>query len=299
MVKVRVPATSANLGPGFDCLGVALSLDALYTFEETEAGFTALDFPAAFSNSDNLIYRAYLHALEVFGMQTHGLTIRAESVFPAGRGLGSSATCVVSGILAAAVLRGIDLSKEELFSLATQMEGHPDNAAAAVYGGLRVSILEGERALSLPSAVHPDIRFMALIPDFDLPTHKARAALPSMVSMADAVYNLSRASFLLKALESGDSEAIRASCRDRLHQTQRFKLIPGGQALSDRMMELGADACFLSGAGPSLMCLYRDPAFLEKANRALLEGQSHFEALPLLLNKSGACIERTETIWTK
>ena len=292
MVEIRVPATTANLGPGFDCLGMAVSLFARFLFKETEEGFKTIGFPPEFEEEDNLVYQAYLMALKAFGLKPGGLHITAQSQIPVGRGLGSSAACAVAGILAAAELRGVPLSREDLFNMASGMEGHPDNAAPAVYGGLRVSIMEKERALSLPCAVHRDIKLLALVPDFELPTKKARAALPSMVSMADAVYNVSRAAYLLKALEFGDSGAIRASCGDRLHQARRFKMIPGGRELSSQMLQLGADACFISGAGPTLMCLYRDPAFLEKAILALREGHSRFSALPLLVSPDGARAER-------
>ncbi len=296
MVTVRVPATAANLGPGFDCLGAALDLYARFEFEETVRGFSVTGCDAQYAGPDNLVYRAYVKTLERFGQASRGLRLHIVSDIPPARGLGSSAACIVGGILGAQALRNLPLSPDEVFSLAADMEGHPDNAAAAVFGGLRVSITDGGKPLSLPAPVQADLRLLALVPDFYLETKTARRALPEIVSRVDAVYNLSRTAFLLKALETGGGESIRAACRDKLHQPYRFPLIQGGEALAERMEVLGALACFISGSGPSLMCLYRDPGFPAIAGKVIRTGFPRFQALLLKFNPQGAVIERTGTL---
>jgi len=291
-----VPATTANLGPGFDCLGAALDLFARFSFQETDRGLVITGCDAQFADADNLVYRAFLKALERCGERPRGLRLHIASDIPASRGLGSSAACIVGGILGARALRNLPLSPDEVFSLAADLEGHPDNAAAAVFGGLRVSMTDGGKPLSLPSPVQADLRLLGLVPDYRLETKTARRALPEMVSRADAVYNLSHTAFLLKALETGGGEALRLACRDRLHQPYRFPLIEGGEALAERMETLGALACFISGSGPSMMCLYRDPGFPAIAGDAVRSGFPRFQVLPLKFCPQGAVIERTGTL---
>ena len=288
MVSVRVPATSANLGSGFDCLGLALDLYARFDFELLPRGLEITGCREEESREDNLVYRAYVHTLTSFGLDAPGLRLRIDSDIPLSRGLGSSAACVAGGILGAAALHGLKLSNEETLKLAAELEGHPDNAAPAIYGGLRVSLMEDGRALSLPCAVHPGLRFLAMVPDFELRTADARAALPQSVPLKDAVYNLSRTAFLLKALEAGDPELIRLAMRDRLHQDARFRLIPGAVALKERMEQAGAAACCLSGAGPTMLCLYTGDDFLNRAMDAARTEFPRFDPRPLTLCREGA-----------
>ncbi len=290
MVSVRVPATSANLGPGFDCLGLALDLYARFDFELMPRGLEITGCREEDAGEDNLVYLAYIHTLRFFGLDALGLRLHIDSDIPLSRGLGSSAACVAGGILGAAALHGLKLSNEETLKLAAELEGHPDNAAPAIYGGLRVSLMEDGRALSLPCAVHPGLRFLALVPDFELRTADARAALPQSVPLKDAVYNLSHTAFLLKALEAGDPELIRLAARDRLHQDARFKLIPGAAALKERMEQVGAAACCLSGAGPTMLCLYTGDDFLIKAMEAARTEFPRFDPRPLNLCGEGAVV---------
>ena len=288
MVSVRVPATSANLGPGFDCLGLALDLYARFDLELLPLGLEITGCREEDAGENNLVYRAYVHTLTSLGLDVRGLRLRIDSDIPLSRGLGSSAACVAGGILGAAALHGLSLSDGEALKLASELEGHPDNAAPAIYGGLRVSLMEDGRALSLPCAVHPALRFLALVPDFELRTADARAALPQSVPLKDAVYNLSHTAFLLKALEGGDPELIRLAMKDRLHQDARFRLIPGAAALKERMEEIGAAACCLSGAGPTMLCLYTGDDFLNRAMEAARTEFPRFDPRPLSLCREGA-----------
>lgn len=292
MVFISVPATSANLGPGFDCLGVALGLYARFTASTLKEGVRITGCAPEDAGGDNLVYRAYAHTLAARSLPPAGLCLHIHSDIPPARGLGSSAACIVGGILIASALHGLNLEPAEVFQLATDLEGHPDNAAPAVFGGLRVSVLEGGQAHSLPAALHPTLKFLALVPDFPSKTREARAVLPALVPLSDAVYNLSRSAFLLKALEAGDPALLRLGCGDRLHQDLRLAHIKGGAELKALAENLGAAACFLSGAGPALMCLYTNPDFPDALAAALREGFPRFTALSLAVDTRGATVER-------
>lgn len=258
MVKVRVPATSANLGPGFDCLGAALSLWMRCTFEAAPEGELRISgCPSAHANADNLIYRAYLAGCEALGISPKGLHLSIDSQIPLARGLGSSAAAIVAGIAGAFLLHGAALDKEHILRLATALEGHPDNAAPAVYGGLRASMMEQELVLSEAFALSESLLWTALVPDVPLSTQEARAVLPKQVPHADAVFNASHALMLLKALETGDMVLLRHALQDRLHQRQRLPLIADGERVW-RLAEDAGACVYLSGAGPTLMCLHQE-----------------------------------------
>ena len=292
MVTVRVPATTANLGPGFDCLGAALALYARFQFSLQPEGLVITGTDASYADDNNLVYRAYRAALKEQGISPAGLRLHIASDIPASRGLGSSAACILGGILGADALHGLRMPQEEVFRLAVRLEGHPDNIAPALFGRVQVSLMEGGRPLALPVALHPGWRFLALIPSQDLSTAAARAALPALVSLHDAVYNLTHAAFLVKALEGDDPRLLRAACQDRLHQDARFALIPSAAALQTAAEECGAAACFLSGAGPSLMCIYQDPGFPEALEARLAAGFPQVHSLPLRLCREGATIQQ-------
>lgn len=290
MVSVRVPASCANLGPGFDCLGLALSLYAEISFSLREEGLCVTGCPAEFSGRENLVYRAFAHAARAFGKAVPGLAIRMRSDIPPARGLGSSAALITAGIMGAGRLLDLPLTREETLQLCAGLEGHPDNAAAAVYGGIRVSVTAEDGVISLPVTPHPGLRLLALVPDFPLETHRARQALPASLPREDAVFGLSRCALLVRALETGAFPLLSEACRDRLHQPFRFPLIAGGEALARLARESGADACFISGAGPSLMCFHHDPAFPARMAHALTPYPA-WRALPLSIADAAGITE--------
>lgn len=292
MISIRVPATTANLGPGFDCLGMALDLFARFTFEKTNQGLDITGCDQAFAGPCNLVYQAFLAALKQYDANPGGLRLHIQSDIPQARGLGSSAACITGGILGANALYQLGMGNQAVFELACTLEGHPDNVAPALFGGLRVSMMEDGLPYQLSSAMHPSWRVVALIPDFSLTTAAARAALPALVSLADACYNLSHAAFLLKALEQDDPAHLRLACRDRLHQDARFMLIPGGRELKAKAEDLGAAACWLSGAGPTLICLYRDSSFPARLKPVIAAHFPQFVLTPLALCHTGAVVER-------
>ena len=288
VVKVVAPATTANLGPGFDSLGCALTLYNRFEFEELDAGYEITGCPAEYANGDNLCCVAYRAAMERMGLPVRGLRVDIDAQIPVSRGLGSSAACIVSGVMAANVLHGRPLSPEEMVDVATAVEGHPDNVAPCLLGGLTASFLEGSHAHTARFFPHPSIGFCALIPDFELSTAKARAALPAQVSLRDAVFNLSRAALLPKALEEGNTAAVAAAMDDKLHQPYRKALIPEYDDVREAALASGAFAFCVSGAGPTLMALYGRPDFpgrMEEAVRRLTHG---WQVLPLSVDDTGA-----------
>jgi homoserine kinase len=259
-VRVRVPASSANLGAGFDVLGLALSLhNEIEVTREglgvhvTVEGEGAERLQAL--GAQNLAARAVVGTWRDSLGQNDGVRIRMVNRIPLSRGLGSSAAAAVGGVAAAAALAGASLEPEAALDLAVSLEGHPDNVAAALLGGLTVATLvEGRvRAVELP--VPAALRAVAVIPAFPLATAKARKALPAMVPRSDAVFNVGRVALLLAALQTGRLELLREATQDRLHQPYRGSLVPGMVEVLAEGERAGALACYLSGAGPTLLAL--------------------------------------------
>ncbi|GAP13359.1 homoserine kinase [Longilinea arvoryzae] len=263
-VCVRVPATSANLGPGFDCLGLALDWWNEVEFRLEGDGVRvevrgegAATLP---QGRDNLIAVAALRLFERAGQPApRGLHIRCNNTIPLGSGLGSSAAAVLSGLLGANRLLDDPFEMDPILELATEMEGHPDNAAPALWGGLTAALKTPGGVICRRIAV-PALALAVATPQFDLPTHAARAALPGQVPLADAVFNLSCTTLVVEALRSGDLDLLAQVMDDRLHQPYRLPLIPGAQAARQAALDAGAVACVLSGAGPSLLAVARGDA---------------------------------------
>lgn len=257
-VQVRVPATTANLGPGFDSFGCALSLYNTVNFEEIPAGLEWVDYPADFANENNLIYKSFCTVFAYLGQSVRGVRISADEQIPFSRGLGSSAEMLVAGALAANYFTGNTLSLAQLLMITNELEGHPDNLAPAFYGGLTVSFLDQNGTpVTRNFALHKDWKFLVFVPNFQLSTKKARSVLPKQVSREDAIFNLSHAAMLLRALADGDENLLNLALDDRLHQPFRRALIPGYDQISQQLAELGGRIC-ISGAGPTLLCITKD-----------------------------------------
>jgi homoserine kinase len=263
-VRLRVPATTANLGPGFDALGLALDLWNEAVFEANEAptdevirviveGEGKDKLPA---NGDNAIVRAALQIFELAQRPIRGFRLRCINRVPLGSGLGSSSAALLTGMLGANAILGGPFGTEQVLKLAIESEGHPDNVAPAMLGGLVASIVhEGEVfSIKLPArASHGAIHATVVLPDFEFPTEKARAILPTQVDRSTAIYNMSRAVIVTEALRTGDLELLGRAMTDQLHQPYRIPLIPGAQQAIDAARRAGAAAVALSGAGPSLI----------------------------------------------
>ena len=287
-VTIRVPATTANLGPGFDAFGCALNLYTDVTFEETEYGLEITGCPEEFTGPDNLAYVSYCAALNTMSEEVRGVKIHIESQIPICRGLGSSAALLVAGAMGANVLRGNKLSTQGLLNITNAMEGHPDNLAPAFFGGLTASMVDNGLPVTVNFPLHPDWEFLALIPDFTLSTTKARAVLPKEVSRADAIYNISHGAMVLKALELGDEKLLRNAMQDKLHQNYRKSLIQDYEAIEALVRTTGAAFC-LSGAGPTLLCITRNEGLEEKLAAKLPSiTQASWEMLPLHIDFEGA-----------
>lgn len=258
MIKVKVPATSANLGPGFDTLGLALNLYNTFSFEEKLEGLEINGCDPSYANEKNLVYTSMLKTFDKIGYKPKGVRIDMNTDIPISRGLGSSAACILGGVIGANELAKVYLSKEEILDIATEIEGHPDNIAPALFGGLIVSVMKDNNIYYDKINIANGIKFVALIPDFTLSTTKAREVLPSTISYKDAVYNVGRVSLLLSALSNGRFELLKVALEDRLHQPYRKKLIPRFDEILNKCYELGCLGAYLSGAGPTLMVIIKD-----------------------------------------
>ncbi len=269
MVKVRVPATTANLGPGFDCLGLALGLwnEATITLEGQGVVVTAEGESAGTLPRDerNLVIKALRFFYEARSLlMPVGVRLHCVNRVPLGSGMGSSATAVLMGLLAGSALTDEPFDPDSLLRLAATMEGHADNAAAALWGGLTLVAACEERWLVRRVEV-PALRVAIVLPAVDLPTRTARAALPVQVAMRDAAYNLAHTALVIEALREGDLELLCLAMSDRLHEPFRLALIPGAEAARNAARRMGA-AVALSGAGPSLIAFSQDdPAPLAQA----------------------------------
>jgi homoserine kinase len=275
---VRVPASSANLGPGYDVLAAAVSLYLELEVEET--GEFSLDSGGldVSTGRDNLIVRAFetLHPAD-------GIAFRLKSEIPLARGLGSSAAAIVAGLFAADHLFELALTKEEMLAKATALEGHPDNVAAAIYGGF---VICGAAQGELPSAVRFDppsgLEGIAVIPAEEVSTERAREAIPAEVPLADAVANVSAASHLVLGLQTADLDLVAAGLLDRLHQPRRRELYPRSMELVDSAAELGALGATISGAGPTVLVwtTWQDAGGVAEALEQRCDGWAEVRRLP-------------------
>ena len=255
MIRVKVPATSANIGPGFDALGLALNLYNSFTFEEITQGLEIIGCDDRYNNSDHLVYTSMLKTFKKIGYKVKGIRISMDAHIPVSRGLGSSATCILGGVIGANELAGCPLSKDEVLNIATEIEGHPDNIAPALYGGIVVSIMEKNMVYFSKVHAAKGIKFVALIPGFILSTKEARNVLPSTVPYRDAVYNVSRVSLLISALANGRLDLLEQGVKDALHQPYRGNLIPYFNDIINISKTLGALGIYLSGAGPTIIAM--------------------------------------------
>ena len=295
MIQVSVPATSANVGAGFDSLGLAVSLHNVFTFEEAEGiQISSVDGTHVPAGSNNLVYRSARVVYDQLGIPLRGLRITQRNDIPMARGLGSSSACIVAGILGANALLGGRLTKRQMLTLATAIEGHPDNVAPAMLGGFVTSVIDEGQVYSVKKDIDPELAFAAFVPDFRLLTAKARAALPQMVSHKDAVYNLSRAALATAAFCDGDYALLGVATKDVLHQQYRLPLIQGGDEIFELALDLGAMAAYISGAGPTIMAVVHrdDQVFFERAAAALQQSETlrRFTVRRLLADNSGAVV---------
>lgn len=260
MLEVIVPATSANIGPGYDCLGIALNLYNKFYFEEIDDGVVIEEKEKEYINKDNLVYKSMLYFYEKIKPKKipKGVKIKIIDEVPICRGLGSSATCIIAGLMGANYLSGSHLDKNEILKLATEIEGHPDNVAPAIYGNMVISLMEDEEIIYDTIKVPENIRFCAMIPDFELSTEKARSVLPKTIEHKDGVFNVSRATLLVTAFMNNNLNLLKFACKDKFHQDYRSPLIKDYDKVVNHANKLNCLGTFLSGAGPTIMSLISD-----------------------------------------
>lgn len=271
--RVRVPATCANLGPGFDCLALAIDLwnEVLLSAEgdclmiEIE-GEGADHLPV---NENNLIVRAMQAYARRHGQSLPaGIHLTCKNQIPLGSGLGSSAAATVAGILCAQVILGLSDDKMDQLACATEIEGHGDNAAACLLGGLTAYMKDDNQVIARQLPLAP-LSLVVVTPEFRFPTRQARATLPRRILHSTAADNLAHAVLLTEALRTGNLNLLRSASRDQLHQPQRLPLIPGAATAMQAGLSTGAAAVFLSGAGPSLLAIAKNEGEREKIGTAM------------------------------
>jgi homoserine kinase len=257
-VRVKVPASTANLGPGFDSLGMALNLYAwidMAISDQTTIRLIGDQMYGIPTDKSNLIYKVAQMVFQQAGVNHPDLDISMYSDIPLTRGLGSSASAIIGALAGANALIGNKLTQYELFQIASRLEKHPDNVGASLYGGIVVAFWDGDKAESIRIEPDANLEVLVAIPAFQLSTEKARGVMPKLVSMKDAVFNLSHSSLLVAALATNNMDMIRHAMKDALHQPYRAALIPGMEKLLEQAENHGALGVALSGAGPTMLAL--------------------------------------------
>ena len=258
-----VPATTANLGPGFDCLGAALDLNNRFAMRRIEGGGERFELIIEGTEGshlrggpENLVYRAAQRVWKAAGLEPVALEARVRLAVPPARGLGSSATAIVAGLMGANALVGEPLSKEKLLELAIDIEGHPDNVVPSLLGGLCMTAkAASQRWRVVRCEWTPSVKAVVAIPSIRLSTSEARRAMPKAIPVGDAVVNLGALTLLLQGLRTGNGDLISDGMHDRLHEPYRWRLIKGGDQVKQAAMDAGAWGCAISGAGPSILAL--------------------------------------------
>ncbi len=265
-VDVRAPATTANLGPGYDCLGMALDLWNTLTVEVLPAGSD----PAVVvlgegegeldTDTQNLTYQAMEFLFNEADAPLPPLSLRCQNTIPLSRGMGSSAAAISGGLVAANRLLDDIFSQDDLLEMAATIEGHPDNVAAAVHGGMRLVVMNENRLYTAPIRLPEDMQAVLFIPERRIATADARRVLPEHISVADAVYNMSRTALLVASMESEHPEYLNIATQDRLHQPYRQTIFPQMKVIFAAAQAAGALGVFLSGSGSTILAFARDRA---------------------------------------
>ena len=292
MIKVKVPATTANMGPGFDSIGMALGLYNIVYAEEIDEGLEIIiqdgnpDIP---TDETNLIYKTICAFYETINQPVPGLRIIQQDSIPHTRGLGSSAACIVAGLHIANAISQSFFSKEELVQMAAQLEGHPDNTTPALLGGMTIGAMSAEDMKYVKINVAENLHFAVMVPDFTLSTELARGVLPESVSLKDAVFNASRAALLSASMITGDMDNLALAMQDRLHEPYRATLIPHMNEILEQASAFGAKGTFLSGAGPTLIAVVKNVvAFRREMVNYLSALESKWQVQMLQADNEGA-----------
>ncbi len=296
MVKIKVPATSANIGPGYDTLGLALNLFNEITVEKS-TGSIEVFWDCENPNiplEENLVYVALMETLKKYEKENLGGIIRIKSIsIPVSRGLGSSAAAIVGGIFAANYLMDNIMSTTDIINLATAMEGHPDNVVPAILGNMVLSTVDEGDVIYSVIDFPKELNFNVLIPDFKLSTEKARNVLPRKYGVEDVVSNSSKLALMINFLQQKNFDKLRVCLQDRLHQPYRFSLINNSMDIFSKSKELGALGEFISGAGPTLISLVKEGDLEYKLGMGLYLDtlEDNWIIHNLSINNSGTIVE--------
>ena len=288
VVRVKAPATTANLGPGYDCLGLALDVWNTLEVEILDSGEPVVEIIGEgegelATGRDNLVYKSMQFLFDDAGEKMPAVRIRCENTIPLARGMGSSAAAIAGGLVAANAICSQDYSDKDLLEMAATIEGHPDNVAAAVMGGMQLVIMDqtegGRRLFTVPVNVPPGLHAVVFVPDVRISTEDARAVLPEMVSMADAVHNMGRVGLLVASMATNHPEYLAVATQDRLHQPYRQPLFPAMKVIFKAALDAGALGVFLSGSGSTVLAFTQGRELTvayemaEAARQASVEGK--------------------------
>jgi len=287
LIRVKAPATTANMGPGYDCLGLALDVWNTLEIEVLKGGEPVVEVTGEGADElgtgrDNLIYRAMEFLFQDVGEDMPAVRINCDNAIPIARGMGSSAAAIAGGLVAANYLCSQEYSANDLLEMAATIEGHPDNVAAAVLGGMQLVIMdqtdEGNRLYTVPLNVPPELHAVVFVPQVRISTKDARAVLPEKVSMADAVHNMGRVGLLVAAMATNHPEYLTVATQDRIHQPYRQPLFPAMKVIFQAALDAGAMGVFLSGSGSTVLALTKGREMTvayemaEAARQASVEG---------------------------
>lgn len=292
-ITVKAPASSANIGPGFDSLGVALNMYDKAEFELIDSGLEIIIKDNAHflpKDESNYVYKAFKTVYEEAGEPVPGVRISQWSDIPVTRGLGSSSASIILGLMAANRFLGDRFTKDELVNFACRVEGHPDNVAPAILGGFVAATYEYGKVTYVKADVSDRIRFAAIIPDFYMQTKAARGILPKYIPFRNAVYNLSHASLVTAAFTQQRYDILRYAVKDRLHQRYRFPKIKSGDYVARNARRFGALCSYLSGAGPTIMAVLDDDfeQFESKMNNLIETNLKGWKLVMLSADNEGA-----------
>jgi homoserine kinase len=301
MFTVTVPATTANLGPGFDCLGAALSLYNHFTFQSLDAAPETLRIhvkgsaaTALTTAKDNLLYQSFSKLYHHIQCEIPAIAIEIDMGVPLARGLGSSATAIVGGLVGANQLAGQPLSTDEIMEMAIAIEGHPDNVVPALLGNCLLSVGEAGNWQICNIPWHESIIPVLAIPNFELSTAAARSVLPTTYPRADAIFNAAHLGLLLRALETGNRNWLKAALQDRIHQPYRWSLISGYDRVYEAALSAGAHGLVISGAGPTMLALASPDAcdrVVDAIQTAWRQANIQAQVMPLAIDSQGAKVQ--------
>ncbi|MFR5264581.1 homoserine kinase [Clostridium sp.] len=291
--QVKVPATSANIGAGFDVMGMALSVYNVFEVEEIKENSEIIfeGFELEYSNRDNIFYKSMILLLDKYKYKYNGFKITLkENNIPIARGLGSSSSCIVGGLIAANKIMKNKITKEELVKIATDIEGHPDNVSPAILGGLVVTVVEDDKLYYNKVDISEDIVFSCYIPNFKVSTEEARKILPKKIKLSDGIYNVGHSMLTLLAFINKDYDLLKISCRDKFHQNYRGSLIEGYENILCKFDNYGAMGTFISGSGPTIIGIFKSE-YMGNTIKMEKDLKNEVKLINLIVDNKGAQVE--------